>query len=80
MKTKDITIIVVVALVSALFSYILAGFVFGGEDKENLKAPVVQPISTEFKAPGSNDPYFNTNSVNPTTNINIGGENNDRPF
>ena len=80
MKSKDIAIIVGVAIVSAIFSYVIAGFVFGGEDSENLSAPIVQTISTDFPVPAADDPYFNSTSLNPTRTINIGETDNNQPF
>lgn len=71
MKRKDIVIIVGIAIVSAIFSYVLSNALFGGsDDSKLLSAPDVQPISAEFPQP---DPkYFNKESLNPTKNITIG--------
>lgn len=80
MKTKDIVTIVAVAIVSAIFSYVIAGFIFGSEGSENLEAPIVQPISTDFPVPEENNPYFNKDSLNPTKTINIGETGNQEPF
>lgn len=80
MKQKDIVIIVAVALVSAIFSYVVAGAVFGSKDKENLKAPIVQPISSQFSIPATDDPYINKNSINPTKTITIGEQPANIPF
>ena len=78
MKRKDLIIIIGVAVVSAIFSYVIAGYIFGGEKSETLKAPVVQPISAEF--PETEEYFFNANSINPTQEITIGDETNDQPF
>jgi hypothetical protein len=78
MKQKDIVTIVAVAIVSAIFSYIVAGLIFGGEESENLTAPIVQPISSDF--PELDDRYYNAESLNPTKTINIGDTNNNDPF
>lgn len=78
MKKKDIVIIIAVAIVSAIFSYVLSNYLFGGDSKQNLTAPVVQPISADFADP---DPrFFNANSLNPTQNITIGETQNNQPF
>ncbi len=72
MKSKDIMIIIGVAIVSAIFSYVISNAVFGGgnDTAKLLTAPDVQPISAEFPQP---DPkYFNKDSLNPTKNITIG--------
>ena len=46
MKQKDIAIIIGCAIVSAIFSYVLFQFLFGGEKSQTLTAPVVKPISS----------------------------------
>jgi len=78
MKQKNIAIIVAVAIVSAILSFALATFLFGGKKIYNLKAPTVEPISAEFKLPS--DQYFNNQSLDPTKNITIGDSTNDKPF
>ena len=78
MKQKDLIIIVAVAVVAGIFSYVIANFIFGGEKSYKLTAPTVQPITAEFKQP--DQAYFNTNSLNPTKNITIGDSTNNQPF
>lgn len=78
MKQKDIAIIVAVALVSGIFSLLIANFLFGGDKSYNLTAPNVEPISADFELPG--DTYFNKQSLNPTKNITIGDSTNNTPF
>lgn len=78
MKSKDIPIIVGVAIVAAIISYLIAGFAFGGKETENLSAPIIQPISSEFAEP--DQAFFNNNSINPTKDIEIGENNNSTPF
>ena len=72
MKKKDIIIIVAVAMVSAIFSYVISNALFGTNKDNNklLTAPVVQPISAEFPLPDK--AYFNSGSLNPTKDITIG--------
>lgn len=70
MKRKDLTIIIAVAVIAGLFSFVISSLLFGGEKAYNLKAPQVEPISTEFTSPSSK--YFNDNAINPTVDIEIG--------
>lgn len=78
MKQRDIVVIIVVAVVSGVASYFLANFLFGGEKKYTLKAPVVAPIASDL---GSLDEkYFNKNSIDATITINIGDSVNPDPF
>lgn len=78
MKKNDILIIVAVAIFAGVFSYILAGFVFGGEQKYDLKAPEVQPISAEFKQPS--EKFFNSDSLDITKDITVTNNDNTDPF
>ncbi len=78
MKQKDIVIIVAVAVVSGIFSYVIANALFGGQKSYKLTAPTIAPISAEFKQPDT--AYFNSNSLNPTKNITIGDSTNNQPF
>lgn len=78
MKQKDIIVIVAIAIVSAIFSYVMANFIFGGEKAYKLTAPTVDPISAEFKLP--DERYFNKDSLNPTKDITIGDSSNSAPF
>lgn len=78
MRKDDILIIFVVAIVAGIFSYIIAGFVFGGEQKYDLQSPEVQPISSEFKQP--NEKYFNSDSLDITKDITVTNNDNTDPF
>jgi flagellar basal body-associated protein FliL len=78
MKKNDIAIIVAVAIVSGIMSYVLANFLFGGKKAYQLKAPTVEPISAEFKQPDT--AYFNRNSLDITKDITIGDSSNSQPF
>ncbi len=72
MKSKDILTIVVVAIVSGVFSVILSSVLIGGEKDRSQTVEIVAPISAEFERP-SNE-YYNDQSINPTKIIEIGGD------
>lgn len=79
MKSKDIAIIVGVALVSAIFSYVLSGFLFKtGSTESYLTAPKVEKITAEFSQP--DERYFNAEALNPTKTIIIGDSTNNQPL
>jgi len=78
MKQKDIITIVAVAIISGIFSFVIAGFLFGGSKSYKLTAPTVNAISADFKLP--DQAYFNKQSINPTKNIKIGDTTNATPF
>ncbi len=78
MKKKDISVIISVALGSAVFSFVVSGLLFSSKKDRSQKVEVVEQISTDFKTP---DPiYFNQYSKNPSQNIQIGTDQNSNPF
>jgi len=78
MKQKDIIVIVAVAIVSGIISYVAANYLFSGHKTYDLTAPTVQPISSVFQLPSST--YFNQQSIDPTQDITIGNSTNSAPF
>jgi hypothetical protein len=84
MKQKDYMTLGIIIFISAIFSFILAGKIFGGAaNKHNLKAPVVQTISSSFpdmKNDSSYNTVFNSNALNPTQLIQIGTNQNSGTF
>lgn len=71
MKRRDLVVIVAIAFASGVFSYVLANLFFGGEKAYKLTSPKVDAISADFKQP--NQKYFNSQSVDITQLIQIGG-------
>lgn len=78
MKLRDLPIILIIAFISGVFSFVISGLLFGGDDSENLTAPVVRPITADF--PQLDTRYFNEQSLNPTRTITIGESTNEQPF
>ncbi len=78
MKQKDIVLIVLIALISAVFSLILSNLLFAAPEKRQQEVEIVDPITADFEQPGR--AYFNENSVNPTKLIQIGDNPNPQPF
>lgn len=78
MKQKDIVIIIAVAGIAAILSFVLANFLFGGKKSANLTSPKVDAINANFTLPSTQ--YFNKNALDPTVNITIGGSTNNTPF
>ena len=77
MKQKDLALIGVVVMVSAIIALVVSRVVFSTSAHKQT-AEVVDVITTEFPAPPSK--YFNANSVNPTQQIQIGNGSNPTPF
>ena len=83
MKRKDLAVIAMVAIVAAIFSFVVSGAIFGNSKNNNIKVPVVDRISSTFPSPQNDDSYkkfFNSNALNPTQLIQIGGSSNTAPF
>ncbi|HSX36512.1 MAG TPA: hypothetical protein VLG13_00085 [Patescibacteria group bacterium] len=79
MKQKDIALIAVVVVASAILSIVASKFIFAPPKNRQQPVEVVQPISSDFQIPDSR--YFNSKSIDPTKLITIGGDNtNPDPF
>lgn len=78
MKQKDIALIVVIGIISAVMSFVISGKVFVTPAKRQQKVDTVPKISATFATPDTQ--YFNTNSINPTQLVTIGNNNNQNPF
>ncbi|MCA9349373.1 hypothetical protein KC878_04530 [Candidatus Saccharibacteria bacterium] len=77
MRQKDIALIVFASGMSALIAFALGNYVLGGTNRST-NVETVQAITAEFQLPDSR--FFNDNSLNPTTTIQIGDSNNPNPF
>lgn len=78
MKQKDIALIIVLAAVSAVFSFVISGWLFGKQADREQKGEIVDVISSDFPLPDSK--YFNSSAIDPTQLIQIGEANNPNPF
>lgn len=78
MKQKDIALIVVIGLVSAVFSIVLSKSLFSTTTIKKQKVEVVQAISPSFNEPDK--AYFNSTAFDPTRQITIGQNVNSDPF
>ncbi|HEX7633157.1 MAG TPA: hypothetical protein VF401_02410 [Candidatus Saccharimonadales bacterium] len=78
MKRKDIALIAVIVIVSAVISLVVSNAIFGSPSSHGQKAEVVQPITADFPQPDSR--YFNKNAFDPTKTITIGQNANPDPF
>lgn len=83
MKRQSLMIVIVVAIISATISAIISSALFGSPQKNPIKVPSVQKISSSFPVPQTDDTYkkfFNDQALDPTQLIQIGGSNNTAPF
>lgn len=77
MKQKDLSIIIAVAFLSAIVSFLLSNKLFVTPENRQQKVEVVDVIQTDFERP--NTRYFNTDSINPTQNSQL-NTTNQTPF
>ena len=78
MKQKDIALVTVIAIISAVISILLSNMLISAPKNRQMKATVVGQISNEFS--GEDKKYFNKDSINPTKLIKVGNDNNTTPF
>jgi hypothetical protein len=78
MKQKDIALIILVAGIAAIASFFISHAIFASSSNRTQQAEHVDAITTEFVKPSSK--YFNSNSIDPTQLIQIGGSSNSNPF
>jgi hypothetical protein len=78
MKQKDIAVIIIVAFVSAIASFVVSNKLFVTASNRQQKAEKVDPITASFQTPSKK--YFNSNSIDPTQSSIIGDSANQDPF
>jgi len=77
MKQQDVALIIVIAAISATVSFVVSDLIFVTPANRQQKVEVVDVITPSFQKPSTK--YFNSNSVDPTLNTALGG-NNTNPF
>ena len=78
MKQKDIALIIAIAGVSTIIAFVLGNTIFGGTQSRQTKVNVIDSVSSNF--PIADTKYFNSNAINPTQSVQIGTNNNPKPF
>ena len=78
MKQKDIALVIVIAFILGIASFLLSNMLITGEDKRSTEVEVVEAISSDLKEPDKK--YFNEQSQNPTQLIQIGTGDNPQPL
>jgi hypothetical protein len=78
MKQKDITLIVVIAFISAIIAFFVSNKIFVTPTNRQQDVEVVDSIDPTFQLPSTK--YFNSNSIDPTQISQIGVNNNQNPF
>lgn len=78
MKSKDLTLIVVIAVAAGILALVLSNMFLAAPEDLKSNVEEVQPITAEFPFPDKK--YFNGESVNPTRLINIKENQTANPF
>ena len=78
MKQKDIALIIVIAFVSAVASFLVSDKLFVKPSNRAQQAEVVDPINASFQTPSKT--YFNPSSVDPTQAMTVVTDTNQNPF
>ncbi len=78
MKKNDIAILVLIASISLVGSYLLVKTFFGEPKNDTAKVEQVDPISATLQDPSPT--IFNKTAINPTVVIQIGNPSNLQPF
>lgn len=78
MKQKDIALIGLVVIISAVLSLIISNKLFTTPADRQQQVVQVGSINDTFTTPSST--YFNNNSIDPTQTITVGPNQNSSPF
>lgn len=78
MKQKDIALIAIIVLFSAVISLLISKAIFAPPKNRQQQVEVVQPITADFPKPDSR--YFNDQAFDPTQLITISQNANPNPF
>jgi hypothetical protein len=76
MKKSDIAMIILIASISVLVAYFVAKAVIGDVRNESVKVKTAEAISTDVVQPDTT--VFNSNAINPTVEVIIGGDKSQR--
>ena len=78
MKQKDLALIIVIAFISGVVSFFVSNKIFVTPANRQQQVDVVDQINPSFQTPSSK--YFNSSSIDPTQESQIGNNNNQNPF
>lgn len=78
MKQKDISLIIGIAVISAIISFVVSNKLFVTPNNRQQEVEVVDKITPGFTTPDKK--YFNSNSIDPTLPTQLSNGNNPNPF
>ena len=71
MKRSEMALIILVVAVSLFSSYFLLNALLGKPDESSMEVKTIEPLASEAVKPNKN--VFNSEAINPTVEIIIGG-------
>jgi len=77
-KQKDLALIIVIAVVSGVVSFFVSNKIFVTPANRQQQVDVVDKINPSFQTPSTK--YFNSSSIDPTQESQIGNNDNQNPF
>jgi hypothetical protein len=77
-KSKDLTVLVVLSLLSGMLAFFISNALFSNKKSLVTNVEVVKPVSSKFDY--LDKPYYAGNPLNPTKNIQITENNNQKPL
>jgi hypothetical protein len=77
-KSKDITVLVILVSLSGLLSFFVSNALFSNKKSLSTKVELVDKVTSDFSY--ENKPYFTNNPLNPTKNITISQNDNQKPL
>lgn len=78
MKRNDIALIILIASITLVISFLLVKTIFGEPQNAATKVEKVEAISSNITQPSES--IFNKDAINPTVVIQIGNAANQQPF
>lgn len=71
MKKSDVAMIILIASISVLVAYFVGKAILGGSAVKAVKVDTIDAFSSNLTQPDA--AVFNTNAINPTVEVTIGG-------
>lgn len=78
MKKNDIAALIIIIAIAVVVSYFAANALIGKPQNSPVQVEKMSPIGATFPAPDKR--IFSANSIDPTVEINGGGQSADKPF
>ena len=78
MKQKDIALLILIAAISGVVSFVLSQYLFLTPQNTQQSVAIVDKITTDFATPSPT--VFNATAIDPSKTIQVGSGSNTNPF